>query len=667
MKRLILTFIIATTWNIGFSQVIDRFTDSLKQDLSIAKQDTSRILTMAILCSSYGYINFDSAIHFGNRALALAEKIKFSRGEVWALNSLGNAYINQGDIPKSMVLRFKGLHIAEKSGHLIEEADCLDGIGFIYTYLSDYPKSLFFRQKASQIINKIKVDGYGSDLKIRINLNLGTNYMLINKLDSSFVYLEKTYNETLNNKNWHPVLLRYFGELQFRLGNHKLALQYLRESIALNKANNDAYSGTQANNTIAAFFDKLKQPDSCIYYAKTGLAFGQQIGYRRGALEASSLLTTQYELLNDVKQAFYYQKITATLNNELYGSQKILELQKTLSEQQQHQQEVEIEKIAQQNQIKQFALLAILGVMFLIGFILYRNNRQRRKANAVLEKTLSTLRSTQAQLIQSEKLASLGELTAGIAHEIQNPLNFVNNFAEVSAEMLDEMHEELEKGDTTEAIAIATDLKTNLGKINHHGQRASSIVKGMLEHSRASTGVKEPTNLNALADEYLRLAYHGLRAKDNNFNATMETHFDPDLPLVSVIPQDIGRVLLNLINNAFYAVAVRASLADAPSQHLGAREGRPYEPTVTVSTKRLENAIEIRVQDNGNGIPESIRDKIFQPFFTTKPTGQGTGLGLSLAYDIVTKGHGGSLEVESPLADVSGKEGGSLFILKLNT
>ena len=266
------------------------------------------------------------------------------------------------------------------------------------------------------------------------------------------------------------------------------------------------------------------------------------------------------------------------------------------------------------------------------------------------EDALIELQSAQAQLIQSEKLASLGELTAGIAHEIQNPLNFVNNFAEVSAEMLDEMEEELDKGDTSEAKVLAADLKTNLKKINHHGQRASSIVKGMLEHSRTSTGVKEPTNINSLADEFLRLAYHGLRAKDsNNFNATMETHFDPDLPLVSVIPQDIGRVLLNLINNAFYATTEKAKQGI---------EG--YAPTVTVSTRRLsastersrsaaeaENAIEISVQDNGNGIPDAIKDKIFQPFFTTKPTGQGTGLGLSLAYDIVTKGHGGTLELST--------------------
>ncbi len=272
-----------------------------------------------------------------------------------------------------------------------------------------------------------------------------------------------------------------------------------------------------------------------------------------------------------------------------------------------------------------------------------------------VEQRTAELRASQAQLIQSEKLASLGELTAGIAHEIQNPLNFVNNFAEVSAEMLDEMHEELEKGDTIEAIAIATDLKTNLEKINHHGQRASSIVKGMLEHSRASTGVKEPTDINALADEYLRLAYHGLRAKDSSFNAAMETHFDSDLPKVEVIPQDIGRVLLNLINNAFYAVAERSrSTVGAPLA--GAQS---YVPTVTISTQKIDNQILIMVQDNGNGIPDSIKDKIFQPFFTTKPTGQGTGLGLSLAYDIVTKGHGGTLEV------VSNEREGTTFVMTL--
>jgi len=301
---------------------------------------------------------------------------------------------------------------------------------------------------------------------------------------------------------------------------------------------------------------------------------------------------------------------------------------------------------------------------FVFLYFLYQSNKHKQKANNLLsrqkeeinhqrekaEKTLTQLKTTQAQLVQSEKLASLGELTAGIAHEIQNPLNFVNNFAEVSAEMLLEMDAELEKGDIHEAKAISANLQQNLSKINHHGQRASAIVKGMLEHSRTGDAMhRVSTDLNALADEYLRLAYHGLRARDSSFNAVMETHFDLDLPKIEVIPQDIGRVLLNLINNAFYAVNEKAKQGI---------EG--YSPMVTVSTKKLENVIEISVKDNGKGIPDNIKDKIFQPFFTTKPTGQGTGLGLSLAYDIVTKGHGGTLDVEST-------EGvGSAFTIKLS-
>jgi two-component system, NtrC family, sensor kinase len=268
-----------------------------------------------------------------------------------------------------------------------------------------------------------------------------------------------------------------------------------------------------------------------------------------------------------------------------------------------------------------------------------------------LEKSLNDLKSTQQQLIQSEKLASLGELTAGIAHEIQNPLNFVNNFSELSSELIDEMNEEIEKEETEEVKAIASDLKMNLQKINHHGKRASSIVKGMLEHSRASTGVKELTDINALADEYLRLAYHGLRAKDKTFNSDFKTDFDENLPKIAVNPQDFSRVLLNLFNNAFYAVT-------APKPPMGAS----YSPKVTISTEYVASpsgAAVIRVTDNGTGMSEATKAKIFQPFFTTKPTGQGTGLGLSLAYDIITKGHGGTIDVET-------KEGeGTTFIIKL--
>nr|WP_294950625.1 ATP-binding protein [uncultured Mucilaginibacter sp.] len=267
--------------------------------------------------------------------------------------------------------------------------------------------------------------------------------------------------------------------------------------------------------------------------------------------------------------------------------------------------------------------------------------QQVTERTAELHQSLTDLKQTQTQLIQSEKMASLGELTAGIAHEIQNPLNFVNNFSEVSVELLDELEIELTNGDKDEAIAIASDVKQNLEKILHHGKRADGIVKGMLQHSRASSSAKEPTDINKLADEYLRLAYHGLRARDKTFNAELITDFDKKLPQVKVVPQDIGRVLLNLFTNAFYAVQQKQKTA-----------GASYKPSVQINTFAPPSggwgAI---VRDNGTGIPENIKDKILQPFFTTKPTGEGTGLGLSLSYDIIVKAHGGKIEIDSKDGD----------------
>nr|WP_067057093.1 ATP-binding protein [Mucilaginibacter sp. L294] len=269
-----------------------------------------------------------------------------------------------------------------------------------------------------------------------------------------------------------------------------------------------------------------------------------------------------------------------------------------------------------------------------------------------LQETVKELQSTQAQLIQQEKLASLGELTAGIAHEIQNPLNFVNNFSEVSMELIEEMEEEMAKGDMEEATAIANDIKQNLEKIRHHGKRADGIVKGMLQHSRASSNVKEPTNLNTIADEYFRLAYHGLRAKDKSFNADLVTNFDPALPSINIVSQDVGRVLLNMFTNAFYAVHQKQKTI-----------GGDFKPRVEVSTRTIKtpkgSEVEIVVKDNGSGIPDAIKDKIMQPFFTTKPAGEGTGLGLSLSYDIIVKAHKGHININS-------KEGeGSEFIITL--
>jgi signal transduction histidine kinase len=322
---------------------------------------------------------------------------------------------------------------------------------------------------------------------------------------------------------------------------------------------------------------------------------------------------------------------------------------------------IEREQQQYRNKLKMYSLLATGFILLIIAFMLWRNNQHRKKAYVQLqqqkvqtdrqkvkaEAALQELKATQAQLIQSEKMASLGELTAGIAHEIQNPLNFVNNFSEINAELIAEMKQELAAGNSREAITVADDIDENNLKIHQHGKRADTIVKGMLQHSRASTGKKEWTGINALADEYLRLSYHGLRGKDKDFNAELKTKFDENIGDIEVAPQDIGRVLLNLYNNAFYAVSEKKKQLNGM-----------FEPTVEVTTKRVGDKVELSVKDNGTGIPQKLLDKIFQPFFTTKPTGQGTGLGLSLSYDII-RAHGGELKVET-------KEGeGAEFTIQL--
>jgi len=284
---------------------------------------------------------------------------------------------------------------------------------------------------------------------------------------------------------------------------------------------------------------------------------------------------------------------------------------------------------------KDIKLAKNLADAFSSAYTRYEDFVRLERAKQEVDTALTELKQAQSQLIQSEKMASLGELTAGIAHEIQNPLNFVNNFSEINIELADEITHAAEHGDLNQVKELSASIKSNQEKINTHGRRADAIVKSMLQHSRSNTGSNELTDINKLADEYLRLSYHGLRAKDKTFNATFEMNFDPALGVVQVVPQEIGRVLLNLFNNAFYAVNEKRK--SAPGD---------YQPTVTVKTGRHNGIVELQVKDNGNGIPEKIRDKIFQPFFTTKPSGQGTGLGLSLGYDII-KAHGGELKVVS--------------------
>jgi len=391
-----------------------------------------------------------------------------------------------------------------------------------------------------------------------------------------------------------------------------------------------------------------------IHYAQKALGVGRNGHYPDIELAALRQIAGVYNAMNNKDSANKYLTVLAQLTNSSVSSESVRQFQNVELNRQAQEQEVlsTKERLAAKGRL--YSVLTGLLVLLVIALILWRNNRQKNKANEQLQyqknklqKALQELKSTQAQLIQSEKMASLGELTAGIAHEIQNPLNFVNNFSEVNREMIVEMKEEITKGNYAEVKIIANDIEANEQKINHHGKRADAIVKGMLQHSRQTKGISQPTDINALCDEYLRLSYHGMRAKEKNFNADFKTDFDENVGNIDIVPQEVGRVILNLLTNSFYAVNEKKQMNV---------EG--YEPIVSVSTKKIGDKVEIKVTDNGNGIPQKSLDKIFQPFFTTKPAGQGTGLGLSLSYDII-KAHGGEIKVET-------KEGeGSEFIIHL--
>ena len=659
-------------------------TTILKDVLEKSQSDTSKAKILLGLSEAYMFTNPDSCMFYGKQAAALAHKLGLTYVESNALNRAGEGLRFIGDFPSSLDIQFKALNVNRSSGTKSGEAVSLTFIGALYMELNDFRQGLNYMSQANKMYENLSVsdvNAFNSNFKSFPNYvsvsnmfnlsNMGDAYEKVNILDSALSYQLKVLaklDETVL-KNLKVLCLTRLGNVRAKQGNHVEALNYYHEALKLANSIGDKLNDSQLKNIIAEFYKSENQRDSSLHYARLAYVSSQNIAQKRQILIASNLLVRLFKDENKLDSVIHYQDIAIAMNDSLHGPEKLRQLQLLTLKQQQEQQEILQEQERHNNRIRLLALLATLGFFLVIAVLLYRNNRQKHKANVVLqeqkdkvESTLSQLKATQAQLIQSEKLASLGELTVGIAHEIQNPLNFVNNFSELSVDLANELKEEIDKIEIPEKDKnyigeILTDLSQNQEKINHHGKRASSIVKGMLEHSRASTGVKELTDINKLADEYLRLSYHGLRAKDKDFNADFTTDFDENLPKIEVIPQDIGRVVMNLINNAFYAVTEKKK-ADTDGTSRENREGE-YQPTVIVSTQNIDNQILIKVNDNGMGMPESVRAKVFQPFFTTKPTGSGTGLGLSLAYDIVTKGHGGTLEV------ISTEGVGSAFIITL--
>ena len=639
--------------------------DRLKIVLATSTNDSVTMYINRQLGMYYQEINRMAALTYYEEMLKLAKKIK---QRVWEAEALSrNGYVScliqdysgglkfllmarnlasQKDYEKEMWK--PGLLSKKNSAYetrMTILSDINNHLGLVHLFSGEYSKALDYHRNV-QKINEILND---TALKSLSFLNMGEAYLGLMQLDSAEAAFNESiyYNDLSGYKKYNGLTLYDLGKIYEIKNNAAEAKKYYRLSIMTNiKTESPDFEG-MGYQALADIFKKEGNIDSALYFSRQALTIYQNINDTLGLTAAYTSLSSALDASNQTDSAYHYLKKAILLKDALNKEGRIKSFQLAGFNEQLKLEEQKAEQLRTITKIRTYTLVAGIAVLLFMSGIFYRNYRRQRKDKTTIEKAFRDLKSTQSQLIQSEKMASLGELTAGIAHEIQNPLNFVNNFSEVSRELIDELKSQKEKLKKEEQDEILNDIDANLAKINHHGKRADAIVKGMLQHTRSSAGQKEPTDINALADEYLRLAYHGLKAKERSFHASMKTDFDESIGNISIIPQDIGRVVLNLINNAFYAV-------DEKKKQLGDR----YEPTVYVSTKRLDGKVEISVKDNGSGVPQKVLDKIFQPFFTTKPTGQGTGLGLSLSYDII-KAHGGEIKVKTDEGE------GTEFIIQL--
>ena len=639
---------------------IDERLQTLHKSLREAENDSLRMDSYRELGFYYQNGNPDSALYYHQLQLGLAKKLKMKLWEADAYQQIGYVQILLINFSESLLSFFEAFKIAEdeeseknvwnvsrfsfsKNPHEARLAT----LGMIHNDIHRLYKvtgktdkereSLFADLRFGKLTQNKK-------LLILSNRGLGEFYLNQGITDSVLHYLNqsRSYYKNSEYQLQRGKLYEVLGDYYFRVQKYDSALLNYDTAIQINIAQSQLQSLAYTYIRMSEVYFIKNKLDSSEYFAQKGIYTAREGNFfttiANGHFQLYKLHEKQGELTRAIQYLSRAKMITDSLNEAF--TDKLMQFQNIILDEQLALKENEKKEIEQRNKLRTYSFIGGAGIFITIGLLMYRNNRQKTKANKKLEETLHELRATQSQLIQSEKMASLGELTAGIAHEIQNPLNFVNNFSELNQELISEMREEINRKNYEEADELAKDVLENEGKINHHGKRADAIVKGMLQHSQAGAGQKEATDINALCDEYLRLSYHGLRAKDKSFNAKFETDFDPSLPKINIVPQDIGRVILNLINNAFYAVS--------PS---GGGLGEAL-PLVTVTTKYLSPAgggkgvVEIRVQDNGPGIPDHIKEKIFQPFFTTKPTGQGTGLGLSISYDII-KAHDGELKVNS--------------------
>jgi two-component system, NtrC family, sensor kinase len=603
------------------------------------------------LGSFFSESNDSLALSCYDSALILFRVLGYKEGEGAVLNYIGMVYQGMGNFQKAIDFTLQGLEVRKKTNDYPGVIYSLINAGHMYLDGGQLESALKLYLESVSYATDHGIEPYNYSLK-----QIGKTYLLLKQYDKAEKYLIRPDGKS-GTTGQDPLLL---GQLYSETDRPESALKEFKISLDNGRKDNNKEVTAASLIGLSRVYASEKQQKLALGYARQAYNLSDSLKNKRFLAEAANLLEPTYEKAGDFRKSLYLFKqahfildsISTETSENFQHKLAFFESKSEIEKEQAHVQILSAEKALQDQKLNdekhyKEMILAGTAIILLISFLTIRNINQKRKKiqsqkdqidiqKAKVEEAYEELKITQAQLIHREKMASLGELMAGIAHEIQNPLNFVNNFSEVNGELILEMEEAVDKEDLAEVRNLSANIKKNIEKITHHGKRADSIVKGMLQHSRSSSGQKEQSDINALTDEFLRLSYESAKVKDKTFHATINTYFDQSLSKINLIPQDIGRVLLNLFNNAFYSVNEKMKLS-----------GPEYKPEVSASTRKLPKSVELRVRDNGMGISQKVLDKIYNPFFTTKPTGQGTGLGLSLSYDIIAKLHGGSLQAET--------------------
>lgn len=649
MKKTVAVLIASLFCNVLFAQKdVQHRIDSLKNVLQIQKEDTSKVITLNELTTAYWELemgNFSQpAAQYLDSSIRLSRKLSYKRGYANALLNKGKFDISTShklaDATSNLLEALYNFNSIRDSSGISKCYLQLGVISFILLYYEDAVKNL-----EQAIANASAVPG----IKATATYLIALSYSELKMFDRAKIYFSKALEayKNMNNKHGERECYIYIGKMYVSANMPDSGFYYLNKSIDQSEFPGDSSVLGRPYSFLSSAFMKQKNADEAIRYALLSYSLGKKASDEITIIESANTLQEAYSQKKDFNKAFFYLKELKEMKDSIFNSsvaQRVAEskskfvFEKELSDRkmQQEKEEAIAKAQIQKQKIVQYAF--IIGTLLLVILLLVILNRSRLKQKSAIELTeaYDNLKATQQQLVQQEKLASLGALTAGIAHEIKNPLNFVNNFSDLSIDLINEIDTLTSEEERKEVLA---DIKTNLSKIAEHGKRADNIVKSMLQHSRSGLGDKQPTDVNRLCSEFIDLAFHGLRAKTSDFNSEIIKSLAPDLPKVNAIPQDISRVILNLCSNAFYAVMKKAGSNQSDQE-------KPYRPQVIISTRLTGENVEIVIRDNGSGIPAEIRDKIFEPFFTTKPSGEGTGLGLSICYDII-KAHSGEIKVES--------------------